>query len=1169
MTRAALGTIILLAMQTFTSAAILNVPDQYTTIQAAIEDANDGDTVMVNPGTYMENIYFYHKNIILTSQDPSNPEIVASTIINGLDQSSVVIFAGQETPDAVLTGFTITGGYGMIINEFNPNIIWGAGIFCVDSSPTIKNNVVVNNISPELNQVESYGGGIACLASNAVITNNIIRDNYAIAGGGILNYAGNAIIANNLIYDNSAIVGGGAILLGGRLVNNTIVRNRAENGGNVYLLSEPEEMNYTVLNNIICQSNSESIFRETVYENDVVAFNNIWDNYIGSDAVWFECNNTNGNISENPMFIDPESRDFRLQMDSPCINAGKPDYTGNADNLDIYGNSRFKQGRIDMGAAEYDGNIRPVADAGDDQSIDNLSDTITLDGSGSFDPDGNTNLVYHWSQVAGPDVHLQNIDKAIAKFTPTEFGAYKFELTVGDGLLESVSDDVIVTVDDGVIPVADAGLPVYVADDAVVLNGTKSYDPDDSGELYYSWRQIAGPVLVMTDANSPTPTIDGFIRTDSVQVCQFELTVYDGQYESVPDTVNLYIIPNITGRSLYLENDFFDVNKPTIIYLSGGDCYSGGGSWNSPPWEEGANILSFSYRPDVPGVNATYYLCGDMVIQYLSTVAPDYHQPVQTMGHSTGGQVCIDIAKQINITYKDPRYAVNRISFLDARCRSYSANIVDLLANPVDGEQFWIDTYEGGASIPLFYNGILNIKVAVNTHSLPPIWYKNSLTNDDFNQFNGGIVGGAYWSLIGPGKNLQLATEPFKEIYKFDWIGTQNAGRMELYDAANFPAKLPEPVTLIGPVNNGELEGALLSCRESENAIGYQLLFGTDPYRVMDYIIASDTQTPPNEVINSLPFENCWWTIRAYDQYGSTIHADPKPVNMFNLTLPITNMSTGKRYGYIQEAVDEANIGDKIVLAEGTYIENVDIRKNITIRSTNPDNPAVVEATIIKGLGEGSVVTLTDSVDSSCHVSGLTITGSVIGVHCINAKPTITNCIVKENKGTGVKLWDQSDATIVNCLIVDNNKAGIELYQVPARVPNSATIINCTIARNLQQGIWSGRPTVTNSIVYFNNTQIDGNLAAVAYSDIQGSFNGPGNIDTDPLFADPASGDYHLKSQAGRWNPLSQSWVQDEVTSPCIDTGDPESDIGLETEPNGSIINMGAYGGTIQASKSL
>jgi hypothetical protein len=70
------------------------------------------------------------------------------------------------------------------------------------------------------------------------------------------------------------------------------------------------------------------------------------------------------------------------------------------------------------------------------------------------------------------------------------------------------------------------------------------------------------------------------------------------------------------------------------------------------------------------------------------------------------------------------------------------------------------------------------------------------------------------------------------------------------------------------------------------------------------------------------------------------------------------------------------------------------------------------------------------------------------------------------------------------------------------------------------------------------------------------------------LFSDFDNGDYHLKSLAGRWDPVSESWMIDEATSPCIDAGDPKSPVLFEPFPNGGIINMGAYGGTSVASKS-
>jgi hypothetical protein len=102
----------------------------------------------------------------------------------------------------------------------------------------------------------------------------------------------------------------------------------------------------------------------------------------------------------------------------------------------------------------------------------------------------------------------------------------------------------------------------------------------------------------------------------------------------------------------------------------------------------------------------------------------------------------------------------------------------------------------------------------------------------------------------------------------------------------------------------------------------------------------------------------------------------------------------------------------------------------------------------------------------------------------------------------------------------------------------------------------------------------DGSVVNVTFSNVQdanprGPFPGAGNIDADPHFADPDSGDYHLKSEAGRWDVESQSWILDKTTSPCIDSGDAAMTLGAEPVPNGGVINMGAYGGTVWASKSL
>ncbi len=112
-------------------------------------------------------------------------------------------------------------------------------------------------------------------------------------------------------------------------------------------------------------------------------------------------------------------------------------------------------------------------------------------------------------------------------------------------------------------------------------------------------------------------------------------------------------------------------------------------------------------------------------------------------------------------------------------------------------------------------------------------------------------------------------------------------------------------------------------------------------------------------------------------------------------------------------------------------------------------------------------------------------------------------------------------------------------------------------------------PTLTNCILWGDSpAEIYGDTPTVTYSDVGGGWPGLGNIDADPCFVDANNGDYHLKSQAGRWDSNSESWVSDDLTSPCIDAGNPGCPEANEPAPNGNRINMGAYGGTAEASKS-
>jgi hypothetical protein len=191
------------------------------------------------------------------------------------------------------------------------------------------------------------------------------------------------------------------------------------------------------------------------------------------------------------------------------------------------------------------------------------------------------------------------------------------------------------------------------------------------------------------------------------------------------------------------------------------------------------------------------------------------------------------------------------------------------------------------------------------------------------------------------------------------------------------------------------------------------------------------------------------------------------------------------------------------------------------------------------------------------------------------SNPTITNCIISCNSATygGATHNVESNLTLTNCTFAQNsaqygNTLSCNSSPRQGTSPSNFEIKNCIL--------WNGGDEIWNN----DTSTID-----ITYSNVQGSWSGEGNIDVEPFFVnhgywdpngtadDPNDDfwiydDHHLKSQAGRWNPVSESWVVDDVTSPCIDAGDPNSPVAFEPFPNGGIINMGAYGGTAEASMS-
>jgi len=460
------------------SATIINVPVDQPTIQAGIDVSSDGDTVLVQPGTYVENILIDDKNIILgslflTSNDTS---YISQTIIDGDSTGSVVRFSNCPETTMRITGFTIRNGYstmaggGVNISTSSPlinhNLImenvaqyFGGGINIHGyTNPTIINNQIVGNVL--IATTGGFeGGGISCYSDNAIISFNTMYENYGEEGGAIFfqgTSSSNTVISNNNIYENSANKGGGIFITGdcyAEITDNIISDNDAEysggalhieggsypnisgntiNGNSAYFAgsgiyctaASPTISNNAISNNqsnlgyggglAFYDSSNAIVHQNQINGNDaglgggifgdfsdlVISNNTIFGNtgldgtalclrnsnpIIINSIIWPDTANISqdlietsytsypvitycdiydtlwtgdGNISEDPMFVNPDIDDFHLQEGSPCIDAGDPGSPYDPDST-----------ICDIGAFYYD----------QDVAIDELDDILPSD----------------------------------------------------------------------------------------------------------------------------------------------------------------------------------------------------------------------------------------------------------------------------------------------------------------------------------------------------------------------------------------------------------------------------------------------------------------------------------------------------------------------------------------------------------------------------------------------------------------------------------------------------------------------------------------------------------------------------------------------------------------------------------------------------------------------
>ncbi|MBN2172349.1 MAG: VCBS repeat-containing protein [Candidatus Krumholzibacteriota bacterium] len=310
------------------------VPDDYPSIQAAIDSCVDGEAIIVRDGLYQENVSFLGKLLSLSSENgPETTIIDANSVLNG----AVVTFDGHEGRGTLLAGLSLINGY-----AYN-----GGGIWCHESSPMILDNIIRDNTT------ETQGGGIGCYdGSRPLIQGNDIHHNETYYyGGGINIHDATPEIRDNTIHENSSQAGAGLAISDSYvpvIEDNGIYANDATYAGAVYCSNSIVTLaRCTLAANSVANHTSGIYSRsgsEATLENCIIALGiggdgaacyqgtidlyccDVFDN---DGTGWTDCiagqETGDHNLELDPQFCDPEALDFALQETSPCLPENHPE----------------------------------------------------------------------------------------------------------------------------------------------------------------------------------------------------------------------------------------------------------------------------------------------------------------------------------------------------------------------------------------------------------------------------------------------------------------------------------------------------------------------------------------------------------------------------------------------------------------------------------------------------------------------------------------------------------------------------------------------------------------------------------------------------------------------------------------------------------------------------
>jgi len=1112
--------IILLFAAAFAPAATRHVPAQYPNIQAAINDANDGDTVIIAPGTYTghgnRDIEFKGKPITVRSMDPNDPDVVAETVVDCQGAGRGFSFENGEKATSVLSGLTIAKGYadlggGILCDSSSPTIthcaiaqctaVGGGGIFAVRSGPVVVHCTLTDN------KAADAGGGFWLSYGTARITRCVLNANYAHQGGGFYLDRGADVIQKCLVVGNSAALVGGGIRTSyssPSIINCVIAQNSAGGtdpstgscGGLYFHKGTPVITNSSIIDNsanvtgggIICWASTLTVTNSVIWANTAPRAANV----VGGCNIRYTDVEGGfpgpGNIDADPLFADLAGGDYHLQAGSPCIDAGNPAQIPAPGQTDIDGDPRLFGGRVDMGVDEF---LMPGRSA-----------IVVYPATVGF------TIFEGHEKPQHSSVEIWNVGVGSLNWQISEDCAW-LQADPQSGTSRGEHNEITLTADVSALAWGHFDCNLAISDPNAF----------NSPLLVPVSLDVVGPIL---------------------SVGSSQLDFQAGKENPTPPE-QILSIQNTSGGTLNWQ-----IATPN-------DC-----NWLSvypPSGRSTGQVNDVTISVDATGLEYGSYSCQLLISD------PNAQHGLEAI--------------QVNLTLKAPVLAVEpgEFQFHAGKDNPKPPEQILSIHNAGGDTLYWQISMPDNCPWLTVYplsgrsaDDVNEITLTIDTTALANGFYNCALTVSDPNAANSPQTVHVRMH-VGLQKGLLYVPTEFANIQSaIDWA-------------------LPADVVLVAPgryTGPGNRDIDFLG-----KPITVRSIDPNDPEIVASTIIDC----------NGAP----------YTYYGAFHFHSGEDSNSILSGLTITNAYA---YGFAAGAILCDNSSPTI--------------SNCTISGSRCTGGRVCSTGGIHCYKSSSMI-------SNCTISG-NLSGWGGGIYCRKSSLVVTGCQITANTsatGGGIYCW-QSNLLAKSCLFTGNStEQGGAIYAEESNL----IVDNCIFSRNSAESYggaifnsrgdlslanatltgnhadsrggalyldYSGKATISDSILYYNIAPSGPEIAlapyyrppqpldlAISYSNIHGGPSGvwtqqgvpinwgPGNIDAEPHFVDPNNSDYHLKSQGWRWDTDRKLWTWDDVTSRCIDAGDPRLPLGDEplavpADPNNEWgenlrINMGAFGGTAEA----